>query len=81
MFRSNSDVHNINTRYNSDLHLPIADLTVFQEGVFYFGIGVFNNLPSTVRDLSYGVKEFKLALKRFLLANSFYCLEEYFDWR
>ena len=29
LFTSNSDVHNVNTRYNSDLHLPIAYLTVF----------------------------------------------------
>ena len=42
LFRSYSDVHNINTRYNSDLHLPIANLTVFQNVVFHFGIRVFN---------------------------------------
>ena len=36
LFRSNSDVHNINTKYNSHLHLPITNLAVFQKGVFYF---------------------------------------------
>ena len=35
LFRSNSDVHNINTRYISDLHLPIANLATFQKGVFF----------------------------------------------
>jgi len=79
LFTSISDVHNVNTRYNSDSHLPITNLTVFQKGVFYFGIRVFNKLPSSVKDLSYDVKHLKLALKRFFLANSFSCLEEYFD--
>jgi len=38
--------------------------------VLYFGIRVFNILPSAVRDLSYDVKQFKLAVKRFLLHAS-----------
>jgi len=28
LFRPNSDVQNINTRYNSDLHLPIENVTI-----------------------------------------------------
>jgi len=42
----------------------------------YFGIRVCNKLLSTIKDLSYDVKQFKLALKAFLLAKSFY-----FVWR
>jgi hypothetical protein len=80
LFTSNSYVHNINTRYNTDLHLPIANLTLFQKGV-RDGIRDFNKLPLTIKDLSYDVKQFKLALKEFLLANSSYSLEEYFDWQ
>jgi len=38
LFRSNSDVHNISTKSNSVLHLLIPNLTVFQRGVFYFGV-------------------------------------------
>jgi len=34
----NFSEHKLSTRYNSDLHLPTANLTVFQKGVFYFGI-------------------------------------------
>jgi len=81
LFRSDCNIHNINKRYNSDLHLPIANLTVFQKGVFYFVIRVFNHLPSTIKDLSYDVNQFELALKQFFVANSFYYLEKYFDWR
>jgi hypothetical protein len=36
LFRPNSDVQNINIRYNSDLLLPIENLTVLQKVVFLF---------------------------------------------
>jgi hypothetical protein len=35
LFKMNSDVHNFNTRSSYDLHLPTANLTVFQKGVWY----------------------------------------------
>jgi hypothetical protein len=38
---SNSEIHNINTRFSSDLHTATANLTTFQKGPFYFGIKVF----------------------------------------
>jgi len=44
LFSSNSDVHNINTKYNSDLHLHIANLTVFEKGVFLQFLQTFHQL-------------------------------------
>ena len=44
LLRSNSEAHNISTRYDSDLHLPIENLTIFQRGAYYFGIRIFNHL-------------------------------------
>ena len=32
---SNSEVRNINTRYNTNLHLPLANLTIYQKGFFF----------------------------------------------
>ena len=32
-FKTNSEVHKFTTRYNCDLHIPIANLTLFQHGV------------------------------------------------
>jgi hypothetical protein len=49
-------------------------------GAFYSGIKIFSPLPSAIKDLSYDVKQFQLAFKKFLVTNSFYCLEEHFDW-
>jgi hypothetical protein len=76
-----SDVHSFNTRSNHDLHIPVANLTVFQKGVWYSGIKIYNHLPPALKQLSHDIPKFKVALKRFLLANSFYTLEEYYSWK
>ena len=31
LYESNSEIHNINTRFSSDLHTPTANLTAFQK--------------------------------------------------
>jgi hypothetical protein len=35
---ANSEIHNINTRHTSNLHLPRAHLNIYQKGVHYSGI-------------------------------------------
>ena len=78
-FLSNSPVHKINTRQTCDLYIPAVNLAIYQKGVYYSGIKIYNHLPTAIKDLS-GVKnKFKLALKRYVLHNSFYSLEEYFN--
>ena len=78
---SSLEVRGINTRYNSNLHLPLAKLTLYkyQKGVFYAGSRIYNYLPSITKDLSNVGKRFKTAVKRYLLDNSFYSLELYFN--
>jgi hypothetical protein len=65
-FKTNSDVHNFNKRTNHDLHIPVANLAVFQKGVWYSGIKIYNHLPQTLKQLSYDISKFKTALKVFL---------------
>ena len=77
-FLSNSQVHKINTRQTFDLYIPTANLTLYQKGVYYSGIKIYNHTPTAIKDLSDDIK-FKLTLKRYLLHNSFYSLEEYFN--
>ena len=79
LFKLNYDIHGLSTRYDNDYHLPSAKLKLFQKGVFYSGIKTYNHLPKTIKDISHDVKQFRLALKRFIISNSFYSLEEYFD--
>jgi hypothetical protein len=78
-FLLNSQVHRIDTRQNSNLYLPSANLTIYQSGVYYAGIKTYNHLPSDIKNLSNDKNKFKLALKRYLLYNSFHGLEEYFN--
>jgi thiamine pyrophosphokinase len=79
-FTSNSEVHSINTRHKSDLYPPSIKFTKYQKGVYYSGIKIFSHLHQNIKNLSWNVKKFKLALKRFLLMGSFYTLDEYFGW-
>jgi hypothetical protein len=76
---TNSQMHKITTRQTFDLYIPAANLTVYQKGVYYQGIKIYNHLPKTITDLSGDKNKFKLALKRYVLHNSFYSLKEYFD--
>ena len=78
-FKTNPDVHSFNTRSHHDLHIPAANL--FQKGVWYSGIKIYNHLPPTFKQLSYDISKFKMALKRFLFTNCFYKLEEYYSWK
>jgi hypothetical protein len=66
----NSDIHSFNTRFNHDLHIPVANLAVFQEGTRYSGIQVYNHLPLTLKQLSHDIPKFKADLKRFLFPHT-----------
>jgi hypothetical protein len=48
-FKINSDIHNINTMNNLDLHYPLSYLSVYHKGAHYTGIKVFNRLPVPIK--------------------------------
>ena len=79
LFVTNANVHNFPTRSQNDLHLPIANLSVFQTGVYFSGVKIFNSLPLELKQIFHDTGKFKNAFKRFLLDNSFYS-EEYHNW-
>ena len=60
--------------------LKICNLTLFQKGVQFLGIKLFNHLPPNIKSLSNEINLFKPALKRVLLLHSFYSVEEYLDY-
>ena len=62
-----------------DFHLPITNLTKHQKGAHYAGIKICNHLPTNIQCVQNKIHVFKSALKRFLLSNSFYFIEEYFN--
>jgi hypothetical protein len=49
-FKSNSQIHSINTRHNNNLHYATCNLTAFQKGTHYLGIKVFNSLPLSIKN-------------------------------
>jgi hypothetical protein len=78
---TNNQIHGVHTRFKTNLHPPIANLTKFQRRVYYSGIKIFNDLPHDTKDLANKIILFWNDLKRFLLINSFYNSEEYFNYQ
>jgi hypothetical protein len=74
-------VYNINTRHGIDLHFPQSNLTLFQKGAYYSRIKIFNHLPLFIKSLSHDFKQFKSALMKFLISNSFYSVEEFLNYK
>jgi hypothetical protein len=77
LFPANSNSHTIVTRQIQNLHFPQANLTIYQNGVYYAGIKVFNNLPIEIKNISSNLCKFKSVLKQFLITHSFYTVDEY----
>jgi len=75
----NSEIHNINTKHTSNPHLPKPHLNIYQKGVYYSGIKIFNSLPQDIKMYIDNPRTFKKAVKKFLYTNSFYSLNEYYD--
>jgi hypothetical protein len=63
-FLFNSQVHKINTRQTFSLYLPSANLALYQKGVYYSGIKIYDHLLTAMKDLSGDKNKFKVALKR-----------------
>ena len=64
LFKTNSDIHSFNTRFNHDLHIPTANLAAFQKGAWYSGVKVYNHLPLPLKHLSHDGFKFKAAFKK-----------------
>ena len=65
------------TRQRNDLHLPQANLKIYQRGAQYLGIKIFNNLPLEIKIVADKQKTFKRELKKCLCNHTFYTMEEY----
>jgi hypothetical protein len=79
-----SDHHSrytIKKRNSFDLHPSLSHLTKYQIGVYYAGIRVFNHLSTPMKSIVNETEVFKKALKRFILDNSFYSIDEFFNFK
>jgi hypothetical protein len=69
IYKSNFEIHGINTRHGTDVHPTASGLTMFWNRAIYFGTKVSNHVPHNSKNLSHEDKKLRLALKRFLLMN------------
>ena len=81
LFLDNAKLYTIKTRNSYNLYPPLSHLTKYQKGVHYAGIRVFNHFPTSIKSIANETKEFKNTLKRFLLDNSFYSMDEFFNYK
>jgi len=79
LFLSNSEIQDINTRYNYNLHLPSTNLTLVQKGILYSGSRIYNHLPLNIKILSNDAKCFKSTLRSYLIEHTFYSLDKYYQ--
>jgi hypothetical protein len=79
LFLDKAEMYTIKTRNSYNLLPPLSHLTKYQKGVHYAGIRIFNHLPASMKSIVNETKEFKKALKKFLLDNSFYSMDESFN--
>jgi hypothetical protein len=65
LFPSNLDSYTIVTRQKQNLYFPQANLTIYQKGVYYADIKIFNKLPIRIKNASSNLSKFKSVLKHF----------------
>ena len=68
-FTVNSEIHSINTRQHTSLHQPTSNFAGCQQGIYYSGVRVYNNLPSHIKQLSYDTKNFFPPMPPHVLMN------------
>jgi hypothetical protein len=76
-FQTNSSVHDINTRYTNQLHIPSIRLLAIQRAITYSAIKIFNRLLPRISRLKNDKLVFKSALRNYLLTHVFYSIEEF----
>jgi hypothetical protein len=81
LFLENADLYSIKTRNSYKLHPRLCHLTKYQKGVYYAGIRVSNQLPTSIKNVANKTQVFKKTLKRFLMNNSFYSMDEFLTLR
>jgi hypothetical protein len=62
LYTTNQEMHGVNTRKNTDLHLIMVRLTAFKEGAYFTGMRIFN-LPTNVKQQANKIELFKSVLK------------------
>jgi hypothetical protein len=81
LFLDNADLYSIKTRNSCNLNLPLPHLTNYKKRVHCAGTWLFNHLPTSIKNTANETKVFKKTLKKFLMDNSFYSIDEFINFR
>lgn len=73
-----SDLHSYNTRQKDLISISRHRLKVTQQGVDYWGIKLYNTLPTIMKQQNYA--KFQRSVKNILLANAFYSVQDFLNY-
>jgi hypothetical protein len=74
-FQTYSVVHRVNTRDKYHLHRPTVNLSCIQKRVLYSRSKIFNSLPTYILKLKQTKPKFKVSLREYIIADTFYSLD------
>jgi len=80
LYKFNSTVHNYNTRNRILLHKPSSLLTIYQKGLYYESVGIFNKLPHNIAELISHNKSFLTKLKKVSVRKSRLLNRWIYEW-
>jgi hypothetical protein len=71
-------MHDYNTRRKLDIHIKAHRTNLYKYSTINMGSKMYNKLPDYLKEID-SYKVFKRKLKSFLLAYTFYSVEEFFS--
>jgi hypothetical protein len=79
IYTFNSTINGFNTRTKLQLKKPSTTLPIYQKGVYYDSINIFNKLPKYIAESFLRKTSFMSNLKKYeyLTDKAFYSIEEY----
>jgi hypothetical protein len=80
LLKSNEKLYEFNTRGKTNYHKFCCNTSQYQRSVTNMGVKLRNCLPDRLKTLK-SVKIFKNKVKRILLENSFYTVQEFCSWK
>lgn len=74
-FIKNEDLHSYKTRNRNAMVIPLHRLKSTQQGIDYWGVKLYNQLPESVKSLS--INKFAKAVKKLLIEKTYYSVNEF----
>lgn len=68
--------HEYTTRHGSNLQFNMHRLELFKSNPYYMGAVLYNKLNNNIKTIV-GIQKFKSAVRRYLVSNAFYSVEEF----